>query len=405
MARFQEDELFGDDLEAVLKAIDEDILEKNEEFSSQINADVNASTTDAVKSFPCALCTKVCVSQRGLTRHKNAKHKDVNTDVINENNLSTEPSSSDPKEPRIHPLVFKKLLQSAAEKLSKDECYPKRIMSEFKTLTFANLEDASPYYELVKDLIEDYNGDLEKFNPLFLKAFSNVDASFNTGRLSRHSHILLGLELVNHVLVRLSGAKIQDEMVCFDKEPDYSDKEKSIIFYLSGYVVGTLYRKIRFSKKSNDHASQQLSFLIACQFNGDETNTDHQKLVNLKDRGGLWKVNVTVFSIFKTAEFHFLQATKNFTTKIDSKGIVSSLLKDPWILACFSKIRSKSESPVQKEVAMNLFEDMLSLYIRVRSHSYAKNKQQLHKIQSGKTKARSLRTDMKQKSSSLDMGH
>ena len=50
-------------LEAILSAIDDNILEENEEFTSEIN------------TVSCDLCDKVCKTQRGLTRHRNSKHK------------------------------------------------------------------------------------------------------------------------------------------------------------------------------------------------------------------------------------------------------------------------------------------------------------------------------------------
>ena len=57
---------------------------------------------------------------------------------------------------------------------------------------------------------------------------------------------------------------------------------------------------------------------------------------------------------------------------------------------------------MKKEIGLNLLEDMLTLYIRVRAHSYARDKQQLHKVSKNKTKNRSLRTEIKKQSSSLN---
>ena len=45
------------------------------------------------------------------------------------------------------------------------------------------------------------------------------------------------------------------------------------------------------------------------------------------------------------------------------------------------------------------------LYIRVRIFSLVKDKRELHKIESKKKKMRSLRTEIKKASSSLDQGH
>ena len=91
--------------------------------------------------------------------------------------------------------------------------------------------------------------------------------------------------------------------------------------------------------------------------------------------------------------------------KIDSKVIVSKLLENPSIIASFNAIRRLSEEKVSKEIAFNVLEDMITLYIRLRSHSFAKDKQQQHKMNKDATKKRSLRTELKKQSSSLDTGH
>jgi len=74
-------------------------------------------------------------------------------------------------------------------------------------------------------------------------------------------------------------------------------------------------------------------------------------------------------------------------------------------LTYFNVVRKSSEEIVKKEIGLNLLEDMLKLYIRLRSHFYAKDKQQMHKIMKDKTKSRSLRTEIKKKSSNLDTGY
>ena len=43
---------------------------------------------------------------------------------------------------------------------------------------------------------------------------------------------------------------------------------------------------------------------------------------------------------------------------------------DSWILANLSTIRRHSSQDAKKEIAVNLLEDLLTLYIRVRSHSF-----------------------------------
>ena len=45
------------------------------------------------------------------------------------------------------------------------------------------------------------------------------------------------------------------------------------------------------------------------------------------------------------------------------------------------------------------------LYVRVRTFSFVKDKEQLHKMKATKLKSRSLRADLKKKSNSLEEGH
>ena len=50
------------------------------------------------------------------------------------------------------------------------------------------------------------------------------------------------------------------------------------------------------------------------------------KHIDIMDRGGLWKVNENVTSIFKIAERYFRIATQKHVVKIDSKSTVSNLM-------------------------------------------------------------------------------
>ena len=127
-----------------------------------------------------------------------------------------------------------------------------------------------------------------------------------------------------------------------------------------------------------------------------------QDLDNIVQQENIKKETVAIFSI---AECYFESATKNFVSKIDSQKIVSLIMADAPLLAYYSILRNDSELEVTKEISLNLLTDMLTLYIRVRAHSYAKKKQQEHKVSKDTTKARSLRTEIKKTSDTLESGH
>ena len=99
--------------------------------------------------------------------------------------------------------------------------------------------------------------------------------------------------------------------------------------------------------------------------------------------------------IFKDAECHFITITSVPTTKIDCKSIVSTLMKDPIIHDNKPNVRSKStDTFIKKEIVLNLFENLLALYIRVRTYSFAKGQIQSNKIKISRLNSRSLWTSL-----------
>ena len=191
--------------------------------------------------------------------------------------------------------------------------------------------------------------------------------------------MLLGFELANRIVAHLvAGGKgddgTTDESLKIEKV-NFDGRQKDIIAYLSGYVVSTFYRCLRYSKRCNEiYYEEYLSVLVACQLTDDsETDKSHHKLINAKNRGGLWKVKSDV------SQYSNIAVNKEIVHKIDANHLVSLIMNDNILLAYFSGICGRCKLNVKKENSLNLLEDMLTLYIRLRSHSYAKDKQQFHK--------------------------
>ena len=113
-----------------------------------------------------------------------------------------------------------------------------------------------------------------------------------------------------------------------------------------------------------------------------------------------------VVALFEEAERFFRLNVVNQSEKsIDGSSLVSDLMKNCVILSHFSSLRSCSQIQVEKEISLNLLQDLLQLFIRARTFSYVKQKCDLFKMESKKRKMRSLRTSIKKSSSSLEMGH
>ena len=81
------------------------------------------------------------------------------------------------------------------------------------------------------------------------------------------------------------------------------------------------------------------------------------------------------------------------------------LIKDVLIRSTFSDICGDAEIKVDNDVSKDLLYALLHLYIRVRSHSYARQIREKHKQQKKEGRNKSLRTTIKQKTLSTDLGH
>lgn len=397
----------GDELDVLDQLLLDDDL-----FDDEVKSSIEQMPKED-KTFPCLMCSKICLSSGGLKRHISTIHKDVvDTNAASSSTSSsssattTKSSSSTQKKKKVedilHPGYLKKMILASLEKVKVDECYPPHILLQFSNFSVNSVEDVFPCYHAVADSIVKFKGDLEKFYPTF---YSSVSSNDVFPGLPKECQLILGFELANHVVAFLSGARFEQEVVSFE-EKVFTPKEKAIISYISGYIIGKFYRKLRFGKNKNEYQEHCLSILETCKYlEGSETDAEHLKLIDAKDRGGLWRVNANTIAIFSIAECLFQNNTKHFVTKIDVSEMVSELLSDAPLVAYFNNMRARSELHVKKEVALNLLEDMLSLYLRIRSHSYAKNKQQNFKVNKDATRAKSLRTERKRENPTLESGH
>ena len=117
MAALHEDFFFGDDLDAVLAAVEDNLLEEDAGFTLQLD-DVTEEVGESQRSpvFQCNLCPKIYKSKRGFTRHVNTKHKpgasgDQHNPGASGDQSEAKSSSSNQKsrESILHPSCFKNI--------------------------------------------------------------------------------------------------------------------------------------------------------------------------------------------------------------------------------------------------------------------------------------------------------
>ena len=367
-------------MESVFLDIDED-EEIDSYMQSMITVDENVKTGVL---FTCDNCNKKYKTTGGLSRHQAAKHGDANGDT---SILS-----------KVTPSVIKELSEISAKKVSNEAYYPEDILSELKSFNL-NLGQAEVIYSLFKDVIETHSKNPEKFYPKFYGIVGDI---IDFGNLSKNAIIIIGFELANQVMCFVkkshsTGTSLNSNEGDTNIIKEITKREKSIIVYLSGYVVSNIYRKIRNSHLwERDESQEKLALLRACKEADTEVTSDEcYKLVNTKNRGGLWYTNNNAIEIFMKTENVFKIETSETLSCIDSNKIVKKVMGDGMVKMYYNNIQDEAGILVDKEIALNLLEQLIMLYVRVRSHSFAKQKIEAYKVECKTKKARSLRTEMK----------
>ena len=386
----RQEKLAGKDLDDLYDLLDNGFLDEDVDFEKDLAALVIAESQEA--NFCCDECSKVCKTQRGLTGHKNTKHSSSRSS-------SGVPVSSETIiEKKLHADVLLRIINECAESCFNDLCLPQESRDFFSKKNFVfTSEDSLQLLQKLKYIVEDFSGDAEKFYSGFYGLLlDNLPPSkFEDETVTN----ILMTEAANHILIHLSSGSFQPPSK--KSEHVLADRDFKSLQYIAGYIVHKMYTKFKFSNKyKSDHSQQTLSILKACKVEHD----DSQTLVNLDDRGGLWKVNKEMQGIFIECENIFRARTSTFQTSIDSTSLVSEMLQNCHV-SSYRLICYGVEPKVPNEICFNILEKMLMLFTRVRTFSYAKDICEKYKSKKKHAKKSSLRTEIKKASSSTDMGH
>ena len=327
-------------------------------------------------------CNKQYKTKGGLKRHEKLKHQTT----IN----------------LMEMVDFKRLVEQAAAKLAVDPCYPHNFQEVFKCFTI-KMDEIEVVWSNLKKLVEGFNGNAEKFYSGFY-AFIQPGKPQLFQSLGPIQSTLLSTELAN-LCLEFMAKPAKTNSTLRRNDIKFSEKDIASLQYLSGYCFRTIYSRLRNSPKNRSANSQQcMSVLQAGKCNVD-ADMPAQRLVDARDRGGLWKVNEKAHAIFRICEIEFQITTSSFHTTLNAEQLVSDLLKDVVIRSNFNTICSKADVKIDKEVGKELLHNFFLLYVRVRSHSYAKKLKETHKQQKKEGKQKSLRTTIKQRTSTTDLGH
>lgn len=321
----------------------------------------------------------MCKTKGGLTRHTNAKHT--------ENKGSSTLTAASPAS-FIDEDILKGLLVEMKNDMSKDLCYLKPLRNVIENYT---LDHISP--NLLNEVKKHYDklnakGDAEQFlKNFYSKIVLHSDTYFKD---------------VGKPYSTLMAKRLSDKLLFLYRKPaagpspkplEISDREFGALQYLSGYVVGKLLKK---TKNHKNYKSKECQAIILVLTNMITSNCEDQTLIQALTRGGLKAVKPDVQSIFKIVEERYRVETCNKTLfKIDTKQMVTTLLRNADIRSLYNGIAGNMFISLDKELKENLLEKMISLYLRVRAFSTAKDTIQKYRNEQKKTKSKGLRKSLK----------
>jgi hypothetical protein len=386
MALFNSDFEINSDLECLFDVVEGGFLNNDINLITDIDSIVSDIDIyrDNVEQHACIQCPKVYKTIRGLKRHIASKHILESFEIDSSKMYSTENSSN-----TLSPLKLKSIVEECASLLQMDMCLPFDIRKQFSCEKFSySLDDAENLWQKLKPIIEQFKGNSDLFYQDYYGLLSENLLASHFSDLALSNTLLT--EMSSLILNNLSDIK-PNTIESVNTTQEITDIERKSLQYLIGYIFQRVYTKFKSSKNVCKYSQQCVSILLRCRVMEDDTQT----LVNIRDRGGLWKVNNIIQDLFLTCENIFRKKTTQVFLKLDPEVLIESMSTNYIVLSLYKQVCNDPEST---EVSKNLLEHLITLFVRVRSFSYAKDIIEKHKMRKKTCKTRSLRCEIKKAS-------
>ena len=286
----------------------------------------------------------------------------------------------------LNPSILDEIVHSAVLKVKESKVFSASMRNEFNSYTFEQLEEGKTEFTELKNIYEGFmkNGDAEKCYGKYYAKIPLNSTRFFKG-LSRNSATLVSTKVADCML-----AYCKREKSSTDSTEDYC----CIIREREGWP--SVCRWICITQPLQQAQNKKFSWkaMTILKAGKLETSGHSQKLISSLNRGGLWSITEPAQKIFLKTEHCFRQFTsKAGLQRDDIVGITHrqlvivmfylttlwSCLMLNWYQSCVSK---------------DLMHSIVSLYVRVRSFSFAKDFIQRHKIKAKQAKTKSLRKEI-----------
>ena len=336
------------------------------------------------KSFACTHCEKICKSKGGLTRHINSKHKEAR-DIA---------TSAEHNQIPLCEGTITSIIQSIKTDLLEKKYYGEEIQNGLKNVSGgeALLDALQPLYE---KFCRKKNMDklLESFYGLIPRSCELLNC--NEYRVANLVMVQIPDHLASYYEINRTETTTEGISTTTSSEKRINPEERGPLSYLAGYVVSKLHKTCARSKDKNN--GELLSLLQNMKSAEGLTNS----FISARTRGGLVTLCDDLVGILEIAEVLFrekLNESEELLRKIPVENICISTMNSPQVKSLWENIVMSADVNQSSSTQKLLLENVIKLYLKVRSFSYAKDYITKHKIKGKQLKRKALRKDMKQSS-------
>ena len=343
--------------------------------------EISAEFSDALKeidgkrTFSCSQCDKVCKSKGGLTRHTKSKHI--------EGELDCEPRAV------LCEDTVTSFVESIKVKLREDNFYGTEVNVGLATVstTAALLDALLPLY---KTFCHKKNQDklLESFYGLIPRSCELLNcqdfkvANLIMIHLPEH---LIGFYNTSHETTGTGEGSSTPKA-----KPQLDSVERGPLSYVAGYVISKLYQLNRKKKGEGNQELQALLQIMKC--------SEPNNYISARTRGGLITPCKDLVNILEVAEISFrehVDESKLALRNIPAEMICNSTLDSPIVKSLWDNIVVSCEIQPSKSTQKLCLENVIKLYLRVRSFSYTRDYITKYRIKEKQSKKKALRKEMK----------
>ena len=337
-------------MEAVVNYLSEEINEIVE-LEECVTQGVNECLL--TKSFPCGLCSKICKSKGGLTNHTRAKHGEK-TPIIK----SVSPITSD---------VVCEIVCKAAQSVIKSKLYGEKMT---KLISEADLK---PSDLLVSSLLTLYGGyceklDRDKLLKNFYKLIPESAKMFETKskEMNVPAYNLIMIHIPDLVVGFYKRGNVQEKLPVIKP---IEQSEFGPLSYVAGYIIAKMYRKSKATAGKETPEQLELQSLLSSM-----KSLDDNEYIDSLSRGKLWNPCENLICIAAECEKVFRQYSAGLVREIPLEQVRADVLQKPKVKSAWDAILSDASLAKSKTSVPDVcLENIIMLYIRVRSFSYTKD--------------------------------